>query len=314
MNVKGRREALNEIRSDNDEYIVSRRSTVNNSASVKFPPHQGPVKSERAAPAGSRRVSPKINTASNQRESGTYDPLAAVPEDVRRRKTPKKIMRISPEKKKAMVKYIAVRAGIVLSMTLIFGLIVYSSFMNSLTSVKISDPGYKQIIIGNKNGDVYYRHYVSDIVYEGEIYVSMTEIAELCGLTISGDSERLRFICDNGEYVQFYIGTVHAEINGSYITMGEKSRGSYENVLIPFDFVQSYMDGISISKDDEKDILYLDIYRSENEDQAQESNDLSFTVVPPSVSGGISFEYLPEAVKDKVYDAISSMDPDISEP
>ena len=52
----------------------------------------------------------------------------------------------------------------------------------------------------------------------------MTEISELCGLTVSGDSQRLRFICENGEYVQFYIGfpyTGNKEIEISKIQIEE---------------------------------------------------------------------------------------------
>ncbi|MBP3918900.1 MAG: D-alanyl-D-alanine carboxypeptidase family protein [Clostridia bacterium] len=98
----------------------------------------------------------------------------------------------------------------------------------------------------------------STVAYEkmqrnGNLYVNMTPIVNLCEMAVTGDTQELRFITrDAKEHVQFIVGSTQVFINGveKRLTCAPYMDG--EDLYVPYDFFQSYVSGISVLYDQEK--------------------------------------------------------------
>ena len=87
----------------------------------------------------------------------------------------------------------------------------------------------------------------------GHLYVNLTPIIEMCGLAVTGDTQELRYISrDAKEHVKFIVGSTQVFINGVEERLSAAPYLDGEDLYIPFDFFSSYVSGVSLLYDQEK--------------------------------------------------------------
>ncbi len=87
----------------------------------------------------------------------------------------------------------------------------------------------------------------------GNLYVNMTPIIEMCEMAVTGDTAELRYISrDAKEHVQFIVGSTQVFINGVEERLTAAPYLDGEDLYVPYDFFSSYVSGISVLYDTEK--------------------------------------------------------------
>lgn len=118
------------------------------------------------------------------------------------------------------------------------------------------------------------------VVLNKTMYVNLSEIAEVCGFTVSGTKACLRYTADGGEYIEFTIGSVSAKINGDIVNMeGAALVRENESVWIPLSFGELYFNGILFDRNEERN--YMVIHREklpESSDDDPIYADITFRV------------------------------------
>jgi len=137
----------------------------------------------------------------------------------------------------------------------------------------------------------------ADIVRDGVYYVDFTAIAELCGLSLSGDSSLIIYSTKSGEQIRFTALSRKVLINGNHITASAEILSENERVWIPLDLVRDYFTGIEVKVDsgvkEESGDPYLNITVSRIE-EGDGFAEVSFVLKYNSTLSGISNESLPE--------------------
>ena len=134
--------------------------------------------------------------------------------------------------------------GVALVLMITIAAIIISVSLNS-GQVKKSK-GEFVFKIGDKKTELAY----SDAVHDGMIYISMNSIAELCELTLSGNtSNDLRFYTKDGGWISFVPDSRSATINGYGIQMPAEARISGTECSVPLEFLETVLDGIEITVD-----------------------------------------------------------------
>ena len=90
----------------------------------------------------------------------------------------------------------------------------------------------------------------------GVPYANFTLIARAYPFYESGDENEIRYLIkvDDGVYdaVTFYFNSRKATVNGMHITLPAPVKRYNGGVMVPCDFIASYMDGISLEITEEK--------------------------------------------------------------
>ncbi|MBQ8208318.1 MAG: D-alanyl-D-alanine carboxypeptidase family protein [Clostridia bacterium] len=121
------------------------------------------------------------------------------------------------------------------------------------------------------------------------LYMNLTEISDMCAFTVSGTKASLRYTADQGEYVEFTIGSVSAKINGDIVNMeGAALVRENENVWIPLSFGEAYFGGILFERDEEEStIKILREELPESSDEAPIYADVTFRIKGSQTIEGI---------------------------
>lgn len=104
------------------------------------------------------------------------------------------------------------------------------------------------------------------LMKDGTLYVNMTEIAEYCGMIVTGDSSALRYTVDSAgaDTVEFVIGTREVSVNGVAERLTAPAVAESDGLYVPFDFLATYMKGLQFTYDEEKgEISILRLYENE---------------------------------------------------
>ena len=121
-----------------------------------------------------------------------------------------------------------------------------------------------QMGITNEEGTT--RKTVSEtwIIRDGVLYVSMTDIAKICELTVVGDYNSISYysmsnnkVSGDSQYVTFYYGSDQVILNGVISTMRSKMISENNHIMIPASFFYDYVSGISVVFDDAKSRLEI---------------------------------------------------------
>ena len=97
-----------------------------------------------------------------------------------------------------------------------------------------------------------------DAVQNGAIYISMNSVAELCQLTVSGNTgSELRFYTESGSYVSFTADSSVAMINGYGIDMSAPAKISGTECAVPLDFLDTILGGVEISLDRQENTITI---------------------------------------------------------
>ena len=106
--------------------------------------------------------------------------------------------------------------------------------------------------IGTNETELAYK----DAVHDKMIYISMNSIAELCGLSLSGNvGSELRFYTPDGSYIAFSSGSSTANINGYGMEMPAEAKINGTECSVPLDFLSFVMGGIEINVDVKKNTV-----------------------------------------------------------
>ena len=120
--------------------------------------------------------------------------------------------------------------------------IIISSALNRDT-VKKSKGEYTYLIGDEKSKEEY-----SAAVRNGEIYISMNSIAELCDLTLSGNLDNdFRFYTPDGTWISFAPNSSSATINGYGMPMPAPAYINGTVCNVPLEFLSHVMGGIEVS-------------------------------------------------------------------
>jgi len=102
----------------------------------------------------------------------------------------------------------------------------------------------------------------AEAVHAGVQYCSMTALADLVDLSITGTQETQKFSCPSGEYVRLTVGSASAEVNGDWLTMDGavllRGLGDAEALWVPLSFVRDWMQGVLVTLEADRVHLALD--------------------------------------------------------
>ncbi len=93
----------------------------------------------------------------------------------------------------------------------------------------------------------------------GHLYVKLTPIIEMCGMAVTGDTVELRYISrDAKEHVKFIVGSTQVFINGVEERISAAPYLVGEDLYVPYDFFSSYVNGLSVLYDSEKQAVTVE--------------------------------------------------------
>ena len=123
-------------------------------------------------------------------------------------------------------------------------------------------------VVGTKKTTVAY----DSMMRGGNLYVNMTPIIELCEMAVTGDTAELRYITrDAKEHVQFIVGSTQVFINGVEERLTAAPYLDGEDLYVPYDFFSSYVSGISVLYDGEKQTVTVEQMLVEGQEDTYES-------------------------------------------
>ena len=126
------------------------------------------------------------------------------------------------------------------------------------------------------------KEYSASVSYDsmmrgGHLYVPLTPIIELCEMAVTGDTVELRYISrDAEEHVKFIVGSTQVFINGVEERLSAAPYLDGEDLYIPYDFFSSYVSGISVLYDKEKQAVTVE--QVPVEEGGSEMQSLRFTI------------------------------------
>ena len=101
-------------------------------------------------------------------------------------------------------------------------------------------------------GDDKYTLKYADAVRNGRVYVSFSDVAELCDLALTGSVDDMKFVIkgDEAETVRFIVGTRTVYINTVEARLSADSYYKNNKLYVPVDFVSSYFKGLNVTLDE----------------------------------------------------------------
>lgn len=151
---------------------------------------------------------------------------------------------------------------LLLAMILAVGGTVF--FLSLHRTDRVRTPGEITYAIGgewNEKGKVIEKPLTQTLAYDeavrgGVTYLSMTAVADLAGMTVTGTTEVQKFSVSSGEYVRFTAGSATAEVNGELCLLDGaawlRKEKNGDTVWVPVSFIQSWMQGIGVETDSER--------------------------------------------------------------
>jgi len=213
-------------------------------ASEKRPINGGVPKSSgnnRTAPA------PAVTKPAAVQKPAQEAKLQLTPEQVEINKANRKREIYYQKKKRVQTRKIFIaRLTVFIAAVLVIGFAVWGIFWLNLTYSDSSGQGrYTYSIDDNK-----YKLNYNKAVRDGRVYVSFTDIAEMCDFSVMGSPEDMSFIIkgnDEHETVRFFSGSRTAYVNGVETAMGSACYFDDGEMYVPVEFVEAFVDGINIS-------------------------------------------------------------------
>lgn len=98
---------------------------------------------------------------------------------------------------------------------------------------------------------------------EKTVYINFSSLADFCGFYVSGDDEHMRYIlpaANGSEASQFSVraGSNAVDLNGTTIHLPSPAVVNGETLYMPIEFVDYYIEGISVALDEEDEqVFYL---------------------------------------------------------
>lgn len=170
----------------------------------------------------------------------------------------KRIIKIKREKEKALAKKKraaarkAFGARLVLFAVILVLLAAISAglFFINLTHIKSTDSSRYSYTIGGEKYSLPY----SKAVQNGRVYVSFTDVAEMCDLAVTGSTEDMKYVIkgDEAETIRFVTDSRVVYVNNVETRLGEECYYEKGELYVPVDFVRAYFKGLNVTVDEKK--------------------------------------------------------------
>ncbi len=120
-------------------------------------------------------------------------------------------------------------------------------FFNLTKQAPVNESGYSYQI-----GDSKYSLRYADAVRNGRLYISFTDVADLCDLALTGSASDMKFVIkgDEAETVRFVVGTREVYINGVEERLSSESYLMNDKLCVPVEFVSAYFKGLNVAVDE----------------------------------------------------------------
>lgn len=134
----------------------------------------------------------------------------------------------------------------------------YTVYYGNEAGYKVNDEGKTEL----KSGSFKKITYEFGAYSEDEtLYVNFSALAEYCGFYVSGDDRTLRYIvpsAEGGEDAQFTVtaGSNAIDLNGTTLHLANPVVLSDGTTYMPLEFVERYLQGISLVADENKENVY----------------------------------------------------------
>ncbi|MCQ2428538.1 MAG: D-alanyl-D-alanine carboxypeptidase family protein [Clostridia bacterium] len=86
----------------------------------------------------------------------------------------------------------------------------------------------------------------AELIRGNTVYANLSELAEMCGMSVSGDMSSVKFSTSAGEYAVFGADSGVAVLNGSRAEMEGPAVIEKNAVLVPLSFIETKMTGICV--------------------------------------------------------------------
>lgn len=152
------------------------------------------------------------------------------------------------QNRKAAIKVFFARFLLFLVVFAVMSGVVVGLFFLNLTKQDSADAsGYSY-----KIGDEKYSLRYSDAVRNGKVYISFTDVAELCDLALTGSVDDMKFVIkgDEAETVRFVVGTREVYVNSVETRLSADSYYKNDKLYVPVDFVSAYFKGLDVEIDE----------------------------------------------------------------
>lgn len=123
-------------------------------------------------------------------------------------------------------------------------------FWLNLTKVEDNDSSRYSYTIGDNKYSVPFKEAVRD----GRVYVSFSDVAELCDLSAVGSVDDLKYVIkgDEAETIRFVVGSRIVYVNGVEARLGADCYYEGDELYVPVDFVEAYFKGLNITVNENK--------------------------------------------------------------
>lgn len=123
-------------------------------------------------------------------------------------------------------------------------------FFLNLNHVESTDSSRYSYNIGTSKYSLPYVKAVRD----DRVYVSFTDIAEMCDLAVTGSVEDMKYVIkgDEAETIRFVTDSRVVYVNGVETRLGAECRYEDGELYVPVDFVSAYFQGLNVEVNEDK--------------------------------------------------------------
>ncbi|MCQ2456950.1 MAG: D-alanyl-D-alanine carboxypeptidase family protein, partial [Clostridia bacterium] len=174
-------------------------------------------------------------------------------EEERIRRIKEQIKKEKKAERKRAFKVFRGRALICLVMFVIFAALAAGIF--AIAYFRAPDKMSKKVTY--VYGGAVYRTASRDVAFrDGKLYVCFNDVAAYLGLSVSGDTDSMKFVFpktgaasdDGGDgYVRFRADSSLAELNDQYVDLPADSFMSGEEIWVSADFISDYVEGLDVT-------------------------------------------------------------------
>lgn len=218
----------------------------------------------------------------------------------RRRTTKPQYYRIKEEqerrKKRAVFGHRVLLVLVIYAVLMPVSLLLFRLWLPRHTTPETQD--YTYIVMSGKSVVSRRSYPWSTVRSENVYYLDMTGIADLCGMTTTGDAESLKYtVRASGESVKFMVGQSLAYVNGIPERMESDCELKNGRLYVPMDFVNRCFSGVSAELDSEKN--RITVTRATDDETGSEVT-VSFAFKKTETISAINFDSLDPDIKQQI--------------
>ncbi len=222
-------------------------------------PAQTPVRPQQPSAARPNTGIPHQNAAASKSgQRPVQQPQRSAPKKVPLTEEQKRMNRIKREKEKALAKkqraaslrLFGARFALFMLILILLAAIGTGLFFMNLTRVETTDSSRYSYNLGGHKYSLPY----SKAVHNGRVYVSFTDVAEMCDLAVTGSTEDMKYVIkgDEAETIRFITDSRVVYVNDVETRLGVECYYEKGELYVPVDFVGAYFKGLNITVDEKK--------------------------------------------------------------